>query len=171
MLKKLLIIVTALSLAACTTNSGPKEQGGAVMGAVTGALLGAALSDGGRRHHGWRGRHHRGGPDAAAVVFGAIAGGLIGSGIGRKLDQADRQKMQYAQYEAFEYNRSGESSHWHNPDSGHYGAVTPEPAYERGPGEYCREYQQTVVIGGQEQDAYGTACRRPDGSWEIMNDG
>jgi surface antigen len=170
MLKKLLIIVTALSLAACTTNSGPKEQGGAVMGAVTGALLGAALSDGGRRH-GWRGRHHRGGPDAAAVVFGAIAGGLIGSGIGRKLDEADRQKMQYAQYEAFEYNRSGESSHWHNPDSGHYGAVTPEPAYERGPGEYCREYQQTVVIGGQEQDAYGTACRRPDGSWEIMNDG
>jgi len=170
MLKKLLIIMMALSLAACTTNSGPKEQGGAVMGAVTGALLGAALSDGGRRH-GWRGSHHRGGPDAAAVVFGAIAGGLIGSGIGRKLDQADRQKMQYAQYEAFEYNRSGESSHWHNPDSGHYGAVTPEPAYERRPGEYCREYQQTVVIGGQEQDAYGTACRRPDGSWEIVNDG
>ena len=35
-------------------------------------------------------------------------------------------------------------------------------------GEYCRECQQTVVIGGREEDAYGVACRQPDGSWEIQ---
>jgi surface antigen len=25
-----------------------------------------------------------------------------------------------------------------------------------------------VVIGGQQEDAYGVACRQPDGSWEIQ---
>lgn len=169
MMKKVLVIVSTLALAGCSTNSGSNEQGGAVLGALTGAVLGAALSDGKGHRHGRYGRHRGGGPDAAAVVFGAIAGGLVGSSIGRKLDKADRQAMAHAQYEAFEYTPSGSPSRWHNPDSGHYGEVVPEPAFERRPGEYCREYQQTVVIGGQEEDAYGTACRRPDGSWEIVN--
>ena len=28
-----------------------------------------------------------------------------------------------------------------------------------------REYQTVVIIGGQEREAYGTACLQPDGSW------
>ena len=28
-----------------------------------------------------------------------------------------------------------------------------------------REYQTTVIVGGREVDAYGTACLQPDGSW------
>lgn len=28
-----------------------------------------------------------------------------------------------------------------------------------------REYQSIVIIGGREQEAYGTACLQPDGSW------
>ena len=28
-----------------------------------------------------------------------------------------------------------------------------------------REYQTTIIIGGEEMDAYGTACLQPDGSW------
>ncbi|MCZ6875908.1 MAG: hypothetical protein O7G88_20660 [bacterium] len=39
--------------------------------------------------------------------------------------------------------------------------------YQIDSGQYCREYQQTVVIGGQEDRAFGTACRQPDGSWQI----
>lgn len=34
---------------------------------------------------------------------------------------------------------------------------------------YCREYTQSVVIGGMHQIAYGTACRQPDGSWRAVN--
>lgn len=168
MFKKIIIAFMSLGLVACSSNPGPREQSGAVLGAATGAILGAALS----HHHsgGWRGHRGSGHSSGAAIVLGAIAGGLVGSSIGRDLDRADRQALARAQYDALEYNRSGEPSHWHNPDSGHYGEVTPEPAYERGPGEYCREYQQTVVIGGKEQEAYGTACRRPDGSWEIVGD-
>lgn len=36
--------------------------------------------------------------------------------------------------------------------------------------EYCREYSRNVVVGGRTQEAYGTACQRPDGSWQIMSE-
>jgi len=35
--------------------------------------------------------------------------------------------------------------------------------------EYCREYTKTVTVGGQREQAYGTACYKPDGSWEIVS--
>lgn len=38
-------------------------------------------------------------------------------------------------------------------------------------GDYCREYTRTVNIGGRLQDAYGTACLQPDGSWMIVGEG
>ncbi len=36
-------------------------------------------------------------------------------------------------------------------------------------GQYCREFQQTVTIGGRSEQAYGTACQQPDGSWRIVD--
>lgn len=35
------------------------------------------------------------------------------------------------------------------------------------PETYCREYTRTVTVGGVAQNAYGTACMQPDGSWQI----
>ena len=35
--------------------------------------------------------------------------------------------------------------------------------------DYCREYTRKVVIGHTVQNAYGTACRQPDGSWQIVS--
>jgi hypothetical protein len=36
-------------------------------------------------------------------------------------------------------------------------------------GRYCREFQQTVMIGGRTEQAYGTACQQPDGSWQVTS--
>ena len=36
-------------------------------------------------------------------------------------------------------------------------------------GNYCREYQSTTSIDGRPVPTYGTACLRPDGSWQIVN--
>jgi len=33
----------------------------------------------------------------------------------------------------------------------------------------CREYQQTITVGGRTERAYGTACKQADGSWKIIN--
>jgi hypothetical protein len=42
--------------------------------------------------------------------------------------------------------------------------VTGEPAPAP---QGCREFNTPVTIGGQQQQAYGTACLQPDGSWKI----
>jgi hypothetical protein len=36
------------------------------------------------------------------------------------------------------------------------------------PAPYCREYQSTMTVGGQQIASYGTACQQPDGSWRIV---
>jgi len=48
-------------------------------------------------------------------------------------------------------------------------AVPASPVYRTSDGQYCREYQSTVSVGGQPQPSYGTACLQPDGSWRVVN--
>jgi len=36
------------------------------------------------------------------------------------------------------------------------------------PQQTCREYQSTVIIAGQPQQTYGTACLQADGTWRIV---
>jgi surface antigen len=61
----------------------------------------------------------------------------------------------------------GETIRWKDADAS--GAVTVIREGTSSEGRYCREYSQAVKIGGESQQAYGTACRNPDGSWEILN--
>ena len=60
----------------------------------------------------------------------------------------------------------GETIRWE--EEGASGSVTAIREGRSSEGRYCREYTQGVEIGGEAQQAYGTACRNPDGSWEIM---
>jgi surface antigen len=70
---------------------------------------------------------------------------------------------------ALETSRTGQTTSWSNPDSGHSGDITPTRTYQNASGQYCREYQQEIDIGGQKEKAHGTACRQPDGSWKIQS--
>lgn len=36
-------------------------------------------------------------------------------------------------------------------------------------GSHCREFQQSVKIGGTTEQAYGAACLKADGSWEMVS--
>jgi hypothetical protein len=44
------------------------------------------------------------------------------------------------------------------------------PVIAKADGEYCREYTKNVSIGGKIQQAFGTACMLPDGTWKMMNE-
>jgi surface antigen len=87
--------------------------------------------------------------------------------VGNMLDQRDKRLQAEAAQRALETAPSGKPVAWNNPDSGHSGTVTVTHTYQSG-GTYCREYQQTVTIGGKQEKGYGTACRQPDGSWKIQ---
>ncbi len=104
----------------------------------------------------------------AATAAGALLGALIGSEIGRSMDEVDRMRAEQA-YGQAQNAPLNETIAWDNPNTGNYGSVTPiKEGTNKSTGAYCREFQQTVVIGGQQEDAYGVACRQPDGSWEIQ---
>ena len=149
-----LAAVLCVGLGACADPYGPKQTFGTLIGAGTGAFIGSNIGHGTGR--------------LIATGAGTLIGGIIGSEVGRSLDRADRAYAQRAQYDALEYSPSGQTVPWRNPDSGHSGYVIPRETYQSPAGEYCREYQQTIYVGGRPESAYGTACRQPDGTWQVV---
>ena len=148
-------LAAALALGACTTDAGPKQTAGTLIGAVAGGLAGSTIGHGSGRH--------------IAIGVGTLLGAFAGSEIGRSLDRADRIHAARTTQRTLEYEPTGRTGTWVNPDNGHSGTVTPRRSYESRGGRYCREYQTTVTIDGRTESAYGTACRQRDGSWQIMN--
>lgn len=158
MMKKfsmMLMVCAVFALSACQTleGRGNKELLGGGSGAVIGGILGSKV--GGGSGQTW------------ATGAGVLLGALIGSDIGASLDSADRGYASQANTRAHSAP-VGEKISWNNPQSGNSGYVEPIKDGYSSSGRYCREYQQTVVVGGQEESAYGTACQQPDGSWEII---
>ncbi len=149
-----IVVAGALILTGCE-GAGPKEQIGTVVGAAAGAVIGAQVG--------------KGKGQLAATAAGTLLGALAGSEIGKSLDRADRLAMEQTTQSTLETAPTGTASTWRNPDSGHSGTVTPTRTYQSRAGEQCREYRQTVMVGNREEEAYGTACRRADGSWEVVS--
>ncbi|MGA7802639.1 MAG: RT0821/Lpp0805 family surface protein [Gammaproteobacteria bacterium] len=150
-MKQLMIAVSVaatLALGGCAT----QQESGTAIGGVLGGVLGSQVGGGSGR--------------TAAIIAGTIAGAVIGGRIGQSMDDTDRLKAQHA----LETNPTGQPSTWQNPDSGNTYTVTPVKTYQNPEGRYCREYTTKVNIGGKKEDAYGTACRQPDGTWQMVND-
>ena len=147
--RKVLVLCLGFSLVACA--GGQKETAGTILGGAAGGIIGSQVGGGAGR--------------TAGVIIGTLIGALVGQDIGRTLDDADELRAAHV----LEKNRTGQASTWVNPDSGAQVTVEPTRTYQRPSGQYCREYQTDVVVGGKTEKAYGTACRQPDGQWKIMN--
>lgn len=149
-LKYSLIAATCAALAGC---DGSKEGAGTLIGAGLGGLAGSAFG--------------KGGGQIGMIAAGALLGGFIGNRIGNHMDEQDRRLAQANAQQALETSRTGSVMAWRNPDNGHSGTITPVRTYESSEG-YCREFQQTITVGGKTEKAYGKACRQPDGAWKIV---
>ena len=148
-------VALILALSACAEDQGAKQTGGTLIGAGLGALVGSQIGGGTGQ--------------LVAVAVGALAGAYVGGEVGKSLDRADKLSMERTSQRALESNRTGQTSSWQNPDSGHSGTLTPTQTYQSAAGTDCREYQQTVTIDGKTERAHGRACREPDGTWKIVN--
>jgi surface antigen len=146
--------LAALAVVGCAqVEQAPKQTAGTVVGAGLGALAGSQIGSGDTQ--------------LGATAVGTLLGAWLGSEVGRSLDRADRLYAQQATYNALEYRPTGTATTWRNPDSGHYGTVTPTRTFQTA-GQDCREYQHTVTIEGRPETMTGTACRQPDGSWRAV---
>ncbi len=150
-----IVFAAALSLGACVSDRGDKQTLGTLIGAGLGGLAGSQIGSGTGQ--------------LAAVGAGVLLGGLLGNEVGKSLDKADVAYAERNAQQTLEYQPTGATSSWVNPDSGNSGSITPTKTYQSAGGENCREYQQTVTVAGEQQSAYGTACRQPDGSWKLVN--
>lgn len=149
------VLMLTLALGVAPAAAGQKQTLGTLLGAGAGAVVGSQVGSG-------KGQ-------LAATAIGALLGAGLGNSVGKSLDAADQAAMGKTMHQGMESTPSGQAVAWSNPDSGHSGTYTPQPAREVAPGKFCREFQQTVVIGGKEEKGYGTACRQPDGSWQVQN--
>ncbi len=153
-----LIIVTLgmFALTACETTQdwGTKQTVGTLGGAAAGGLLGSQIGKGSGR--------------AWGAGVGVLLGALVGGEIGKSLDSADKAALVQAQDRAYAAP-IGENIRWNNAQSGNHGTIVPVRDGTTPGGDYCREFQQTITVGGQMQKGYGTACRAPDGQWKIVS--
>jgi surface antigen len=153
----------ALAVAACASpeqrNAGQfgeanKTTGGTLLGAAAGGLLGSQIGGGSGK--------------LIATGAGVLLGGLIGHQVGTSLDKADVNYANQAQQRAYAAP-IGQKISWTNPESGNAGTITPTREGQDSGGRYCREFQTTITVGGKPEQAYGTACRQPDGTWKVVN--
>lgn len=156
MFRKTLIAAFAvlLLLPACQADQmGTKEGIGTLGGAAAGGLLGSQFGGGTGK--------------LVATGAGVLLGGWLGNEIGSSLDRADRVEARQAESRAYAAP-IGQQITWNNPQSGNSGTITPTRDGYASNGAYCREFQQTITVGGQRQQGYGRACQQPDGSWKIV---
>ena len=147
-------LIVALLLAGCTGyERGNKQTIGGVSGAAIGGLFGSQIGSGTGR--------------LIATASGVFIGALIGSEIGRSMDEVDRLKANEAINRAHDAPL-GETITWNNPKSQNHGAVTAVRDGTSSSGSYCREFQQSITVGGRTEQGYGIACRQPDGAWRIV---
>ena len=62
-------------------------------------------------------------------------------------------------------NQEAENITWNTPRQGE---TQPAQTATAPTEPECREFQTTVTIGGKPEEAYGRACRQPDGTWKQV---
>lgn len=155
------VMAASLILAGCEPGGpgvggmGQKQTGGALIGAGLGGLAGSQLGGGSGK--------------LATTALGVVLGGLLGSEAGKSLDHADQVYMDQQTMRALESAPTSQTSSWVNPDSQSPASITPTRTYQQPNGAYCREFTQTITVAGKQQKAFGTACRQPDGSWQVVS--
>lgn len=157
--KLIAVAVSSLMLTACDPNNGGLELNKQTLGGLGGAALGGVA---GSQIGGGRGK-------TAAIIGGTLLGAYAGSEIGASLDKADMNYYNQTSQRALETAQPGQSLPWSNPQSGNGGTITPSNYYQTASGQYCREYTQNITVGGRSERGQGTACRQPDGTWQIVN--
>jgi surface antigen len=101
--------------------------------------------------------------NGGAVVGGAILGGLLGNTISRDID-CDDQPVAFRVYSEGLNGDIGRRYDWRGRNG--YGYFTPTREYRRG-GTVCRDFTETTYRGNQTFTRRGTACRETGGNWRF----
>lgn len=157
LLPGLLVFGIGAATPGCSSTDG-NETAGTMIGSVAGAVIGSEIGKGDGR--------------AAAVAIGAVIGAIVGGNVGRYLDDQSRFRADAATRQALDHAPIGEPITWENPDNASgpaHGSATVTRQGSDSEGRNCREFQQTVTVGGRREQSLGTACRDENGDWQIVS--
>ena len=138
----------------CERQRTSNQIGGFIIGALAGAAIGSTIARGPARGGG--------------TALGAILGGVLGADIAKNMSCQDRNLVYRTAYDGFERGRPDTSYRWRSPRSGYYGDFRVGRYYNQR-GRRCATYTQTIYVRGRPETAEGYACRRRNGSWEIVS--
>lgn len=124
---------------------------GKVLGGAAGAAIGSQIG--------------RGNGNTAAIIGGTILGVIVGGNIGQSMDQVDQSCVG----QVLEHAPDGRQIAWTDTTTGGRYRVTPDKPYKNSQGQYCRKYLTNAVVDGSTRQVYGTACRQPNGAWQMVN--
>lgn len=127
--------------ASLITACATKGETGLAGGAVGGGLVGGAIGG------------------TSGALIGAALGGAVGYGIGHQMDREDQRRMAFA----LEANRQQQ---WTNAQGNRYQMRPTGTFYDDG--RECRRFTMLAEVDGQPEQMNGTACRQPDGSWDMQ---
>ena len=153
----LAVSALALTLAAGCGGMSRNEVGGSLIGGVAGAVVGNQFGKGSGK--------------TAATALGAVIGATVGRNVGASLDETSKRRADTAAYSALSGAPVGQSITWENPGNAGgpaSGTVQVVRDGRDGTGRTCREFQQTITVGGREEQSYGTACRDEAGDWKLV---
>ncbi|MEO5346599.1 MAG: glycine zipper domain-containing protein [Magnetococcus sp. YQC-9] len=125
-----------------------RAQQGAGIGALGGGLAGSLIGPSKNKEQN--------------ALIGAAIGGLVGYTVGNEMDKNDKARLN----NALESMPTRQTSTWVNPDTRAEYSVTPQAPYQVD-GRDCRQAEISSIINGKRETVVKTACRRPDGRWEI----
>jgi len=128
-----------------------RELLGSILGGASGGYLGSKIGSGSGK--------------LAATAAGAVIGLIVGGSIGRSMDRLDHACIG----QVLEQAETGQRVRWTDPDSNTRYSVTPTRTWRSADNRYCRDYTSDVRMATGTQQVTGTACRNPDGTWQLMN--
>lgn len=157
MRKTVIPLMLAVSLVGCTNylEDAPKGTTTALLGAVAGGTAGFFIGSGSGQF--------------LAIALGTVLGGGGGYLAEVYLNGDDMAQMRETSQAALEDHRIGAPGEWRNPETGHFGSITPTRTYRAGDGRFCRDFDQSVTIRDRIYEDSGTACRARDGSWFLAS--
>ncbi len=142
----------------------PSYAGDDLLGALLGAAGGAALGS----------NIGKGKGNIAAIAVGTLVGANVGTQLwGDSRPGNDRHNSHYQEIYQHPAYYGGYAPAVYSPNMYQPPMMPPvsyvSTTYQYGQPAYCTEFIQNVSIAGAAQQSYGTACRQPDGSWQIQN--
>lgn len=102
-----------------------------------------------------------------SILAAPLQTGVLAGDIGASLSPAARAMAAGAEYAALERGQTGLPVDWRQSEQVS-GSVVPQQPYSVG-STTCRRYVHTVMVGGTDRSATGTACRSEDGVWEPLS--